>query len=102
MFGPQSSSVGWIVRSIADNLHIPHFQFTWDYRSYHRHKIFPTNMTINLHPEISAQSQAYADLVDSRNWKSYALIYEREEDLIKVKTSSPFFLATRLLPEIRY
>ena len=84
LFGPQSASVGWLVRSIADNLHIPDFQFSWDFRSYHRHRTFPSNMTINLHPEPSSLSQAIADLVDSRKWKSFALIYEKEEDLIKV------------------
>ena len=84
LFGPQSASVGWLIRSISDNLHIPGFQFNWDYRSYHRHKTFPSNMTINLHPEPSTLSQAFADLVELRNWKSFTVIYEVEEDLIKV------------------
>jgi ionotropic kainate glutamate receptor 2 len=42
-------------------------------------------MTINLHPEPSRLSQAFADFVESRNWKSFAIVYELEEDLIKVK-----------------
>ena len=85
VFGPQSPSVGWLIRSIADNLHIPHFQVNWDYRSFRRHKLYPSNMTINLHPEPTALSQAFADLVQSRNWKSFAIIYEKKEDLIKLK-----------------
>jgi len=42
-------------------------------------------MTINLHPEPSSLSQAFADLVLSRNWKSFALVYEENEELIKLK-----------------
>lgn len=85
IFGPQSPTVGWLIRSIADNLHIPNFQVNWDYRSFRRHKLYPSNMTMNLHPEPSALSQAFADLVESRSWKSFAIIYEQNEDLIKLK-----------------
>ena len=84
IFGPQSPDVGWFIRSIADNLHVPNFQFNWDFRSYLRHKTYPTNMTINLHPEPSSLSQAFADVVESRSWKSFTLIYEEDGDLIKV------------------
>lgn len=82
VFGPVQSPV---VSSISENLHIPHFQVNWDYRSFRRHKLSPSNMTINLHPEPSALSQAFADLVESRNWKSFALVYDVNEELIKLK-----------------
>ncbi|KAI1287063.1 Glutamate receptor ionotropic, kainate 2 [Halotydeus destructor] len=85
IFGPQTPSVSWMVRSIASNLHIPHLQVNWDYRSVRRHRHHPSNMTVNLHPEPSALSQAFMDLVESRKWKSFTLIYEQAEGLIKLK-----------------
>jgi len=85
IFGPQSPSVSWTIRSIASNLHIPHLQVNWDYRSVRRHQTYPSNMTVNLHPEPSAFSQAFMDLVESRKWKSFTLIYEENDGLIKLK-----------------
>lgn len=82
VFGPTSPSVAWLIRSIADNLHVPHFLMTWDYRSFRR---FSSNMTLNLHPEPTALSSAFADLVVSRKWKSFALVYEEDEQLIRLK-----------------
>ena len=82
--GSQSPSVGWLLRSMANNLHIPHLSVFWDYRSY---RVSPTkpyesttsNFTINLYPEASTLSKAFMDLVLSRNWKSFTLIFEQNE-----------------------
>lgn len=38
-----------------------------------------------MHPESSVLSQAFADLVMAKKWKSFALVYEEEEHLIRVK-----------------
>lgn len=78
VFGPQSPSVAWLIRSIAANLHIPHLHVNWDYRSA-GHRSYSSNMTVNLHPEPSALSMAFMDLVESRNWKAFTLIYEESE-----------------------
>lgn len=90
IFGPQSASVGWLLRSIATNLHIPHVQVNWDYRSVRRHQNYPSNMTVNLHPEPSALSLAFMDLVESRKWKSFTLIYEENEGMFELRTFGAF------------
>ena len=81
IFGPTSPSVTWLVRSIANNLHIPHIQINWDYR----HSSYASNMTINLYPEATSLSRAYMDLIRARGWKSFTLVYEENEGIIKMK-----------------
>lgn len=176
LFSSQSESVGWYIRSLADQLNIPHISVYWDYRSpylnnvnhnvdqlenlltsaplptspqpqnFNTGYIFPyTNQakpqdqrprfqspselerqgigvpvnyhanqnrqrdgnqfssdfpneqpalnklgrgnvfTINLYPETGQLSQAFMDFIESRNWKSFTLIYERDDALIKLK-----------------
>lgn len=45
--------------------------------------ISPSNFTLNLHPEASELSQAFMDLVLSRHWKSFTLIFEENEGSIE-------------------
>lgn len=84
LVGPESPAVDWLLRSMANNLHLPHFSVFWDYRSYRKPhtNLFDTsasNFTLSLFPEASVLSQAFMDLVLSRNWKSFTLIFERND-----------------------
>ncbi|XP_054163695.1 glutamate receptor ionotropic, kainate 2-like [Oppia nitens] len=115
LLGSESPAVGWLLRSLANNLHIPHLSVFWDYRTYRQwpavhsssssvagsggggqsyHHGSTTaasiagngaNFTISLYPEASVLSQAFMDLVLSRNWKSFTLIFEQNDGLIKLK-----------------
>ncbi|CAG2163710.1 unnamed protein product [Oppiella nova] len=100
IIGSQSPSVGWLLRSLANNLHIPHMSVFWDYRSYQQSSATGTtstydtnasNFTLNLYPEASALSRAFMDLVLSRHWKSFTLIFEQNDasysDMRRVKMS---------------
>lgn len=94
IFGPSTPSVSWLVRSIANNLHIPHIQFNWDYQrssslaSTARSSSWAPralNMTMNLYPEASALSRAFMDYIHHRGWKSFTLVYDTNDGLIKLK-----------------
>lgn len=94
IFGPSTPSVSWLVRSIANNLHIPHIQFNWDYQrssslaSTSRASTWAPralNMTMNLYPEASALSRAFMDYIQYRGWKSFTIVYDTNDGIIKLK-----------------
>lgn len=94
IFGPSTPSVSWLVRSIANNLHIPHIQFNWDYQrasslsSTSRASSWAprsVNMTLNLFPEANLLSRAFMDYIHHRNWKSFTIVYDDNEGIIKLK-----------------
>lgn len=43
------------------------------------------NYTINLYPYADSLSRAYLDLIVSKNWKSFSLIYDTAENFIRLK-----------------
>ncbi|RWS25123.1 glutamate receptor: ionotropic kainate 2-like protein [Leptotrombidium deliense] len=82
IFGPQVPAVGWLVRSCAHHLHIPHILLSWDYRtpkSLFKRNINQSDFTLNLYPDPSSLSKAFMDLVIYREWKEFTLIYEENE-----------------------
>nr|WJJ63359.1 glutamate receptor ionotropic 1 [Pachyrhinus yasumatsui] len=82
IFGPESPEINEIIQSVSTNLQIPHFQTFWN------PKMRQVSTTIfNLHPSSSALSQAMATLVRDNDWKSYTVIYENDDGLLRLRES---------------
>lgn len=117
VFGPQSSQTASHVQSICDTmeviihftlfnykiivycLKIPHLETRWDYR------IRRESCLVNLYPHPSTLSKAYVDLVRAWGWKSFTIIYETNEglvrlqELLKAHGPSEFPIAVRQLSD---
>ncbi|XP_022248257.1 glutamate receptor ionotropic, kainate 2-like isoform X2 [Limulus polyphemus] len=79
IFGPQSIEPSATVQSTCDVLNVPHIETLWDFRAR------PDNHTVNLFPFANSLSKAYRDLVKSKEWKNFAIIYEENEALIRLE-----------------
>nr|XP_018900134.1 PREDICTED: glutamate receptor ionotropic, kainate 3-like [Bemisia tabaci] len=78
VFGPQTGSTSSIVQSLCDNKEIPHVQSRWDY--YQRRG----SCLVNLYPHPSVLLKALFDVVEAWNWKSFTIIYENNDSILKV------------------
>ncbi|XP_045122120.1 LOW QUALITY PROTEIN: glutamate receptor ionotropic, kainate 2-like [Portunus trituberculatus] len=98
IFGPQSGQTSAHVQSICDALEIPHIETRWDYR------LRRDDYSVNLYPHPSSLSKAYLDLVRLFEWKSFCILYEDNDGLVRLqellKTPSPheFKVSIRQLP----
>jgi ionotropic glutamate receptor len=84
IFGPGTSETAAIVSSIADMVEVPHIVAFWDRESFgaeHEH----SKMTLNIHPDVEMLSRAYAELLIDYTWKSYTIIYEDDDGLMRLK-----------------
>ncbi|XP_076317496.1 glutamate receptor ionotropic, kainate 2-like [Tachypleus tridentatus] len=79
IFGPQSVEPRTTVRSTCEVLNVPHVETRWDFR------IQLDNHTVNLFPFWKTLSKAYRDLIKSKNWKNFAIVYEENEALIRLE-----------------
>nr|QGW50663.1 ionotropic receptor 21 [Propsilocerus akamusi] len=79
IFGPQSSHTASHVQSICDTMEIPHLETRWDYR------LRRESCLVNLYPHPSTLSKAYVDLVNAWKWKSFTIIYETNEGLVRLQ-----------------
>ncbi|XP_049845508.1 glutamate receptor ionotropic, kainate 2-like [Schistocerca gregaria] len=80
IIGPRHSASMDIVRSICDTLEIPQIVTKWD-----PSPAVPRNYQINLHPAAQFISQALADVVRALGWRSYALLYEGDDALRRLR-----------------
>ncbi|KAI1307964.1 Glutamate receptor ionotropic, kainate 2 [Halotydeus destructor] len=79
IFGPQSVETSAHVQSTCDVMNTPHMESRWDYR------LEPSNQSINLYPQTSTLGSALRDLVKMKNWKSFAILFEDNEALVRVQ-----------------
>nr|CAD7443084.1 unnamed protein product [Timema bartmani] len=99
IFGPQSGQTASHVQSICDTMEIPHLETRWDYR------LRRESCLVNLYPHPTTLSKAYVDLVKAWGWKSFTIIYENNEglvrlqELLKAHGPSEFPIAVRQLGE---
>nr|XP_015925655.2 glutamate receptor ionotropic, kainate 2 isoform X3 [Parasteatoda tepidariorum] len=77
LFGPSSIASSALVRSIATTLHIPHLESHWDVDKGQQ------SFTISLFPR--SLGTAIYHLVESKNWRSFTIIYEYAEELMKLQ-----------------
>ncbi|XP_069184022.1 glutamate receptor ionotropic, kainate 2 isoform X2 [Procambarus clarkii] len=98
IFGPQSGQTSAHVQSICDALEIPHIETRWDFR------LRRDDYSVNLYPHPSSLSKAYLDLVRVLEWRSFCILYEDNDGLVRMqellKTPSPneFKVSIRQLP----
>ncbi|KAI5699759.1 hypothetical protein M8J75_008315 [Diaphorina citri] len=79
VFGPQSSQTASHVQAICDTMEIPHLETRWDYR------LRRESCLVNLYPHPNTLSKAYVDLVKAWGWKSFTIIYETNEGLVRLQ-----------------
>ncbi|XP_052126881.1 glutamate receptor ionotropic, kainate 2 isoform X1 [Frankliniella occidentalis] len=97
IFGPQSGQTASHVQSICDTMEVPHLETRWDFR------IRRESCLVNLYPHPSALSKAYVDIVRAWGWRTFTIIYENNEglvriqDLLKAHGPSEFPIAVRQL-----
>ncbi|KAG8225567.1 hypothetical protein J437_LFUL002084 [Ladona fulva] len=79
IFGPSSRLTSSIVQSTCDNLEIPHLETRWDNKPHNR------SCLLNLHPHPPSYSAALRDLLKTLQWRSFTIIYENNESLIRLQ-----------------
>ncbi|XP_050695826.1 glutamate receptor ionotropic, kainate 2-like isoform X2 [Eriocheir sinensis] len=79
IFGPQSEKTANHVQSICDNKEIPHIETRYDY------KLTRDAYSINLHPYPPSLSQAYYDILKALKWKSFVVLYDTNESLVRLQ-----------------
>ncbi|XP_071449244.1 glutamate receptor ionotropic, kainate 2-like isoform X2 [Hetaerina americana] len=79
IFGPSSRLTSSIVQSTCDTLEIPHLETRWDPKPHHR------SCLLNLHPYPQSYSRALKDLLKAMQWKSFTIIYENNEGLVRLQ-----------------
>ncbi|XP_011872466.1 PREDICTED: glutamate receptor ionotropic, kainate 2-like [Vollenhovia emeryi] len=60
-------------------MEIPHLETRWDYRLRRQ------SCLVNLYPHPTTLSKAYVDLVKAWGWKSFTIIYENNEGLVRLQ-----------------
>ncbi|CAH2982563.1 unnamed protein product [Chilo suppressalis] len=99
IFGPQSAPAAAHVQSICDTMELPHLETRWDYRTRRE------SCLVNLYPHPAALSRAYVDLVRAWGWKSFTIVYEnsdglvRLQELLKAHGPSELPVSVRQLPD---
>ena len=93
IFGPEQAEANEIIQSVSLSLEIPQFQTFWNPnfatfsdlaksdKPMRTHEVF----NFNLHPSPKTLSRAFATLVRENDWKSYTIIYESDDGLVRVQ-----------------
>jgi len=85
IFGPGSIETSGIVSSMAEKLEIPHLIYHWKTKPRQSQDYVDPKMTLNFYPESEALAKTVAGILIDYTWKSYTIIYENEENLIRLK-----------------
>lgn len=72
-----------IVSSICKTLEIPHIITHWTQAPIGSKS--KSSMTLNVFPDAEVLARAFADLIVDYSWKSYTIIYDEDDSLIKLK-----------------
>lgn len=85
IFGPNSVETSGIVSSLAERFEIPHVIFHWKTKPLRSDETADDTMTLNLYPDSDFLAEAFANVLVDYSWKSYTVIYENKENLIRLK-----------------
>lgn len=88
IFGPESPEINEIIQSVSTTLRIPQFQTFWNPKLSSYADSLPPDDSVqvfNLHPSPRNLSKALATLVKINAWKSYTVIYEEDEALLRLQ-----------------
>ncbi|XP_029165094.1 glutamate receptor ionotropic, kainate 2-like isoform X2 [Nylanderia fulva] len=80
IFGPQEKVTAEYVQSICDTMEIPHISVREDPSELSE----PRGLSLNLYPHVSSLSRIYDQLVTEFKWKSFAILYENTDSLIRL------------------
>jgi len=79
VFGPTTPTAANHVQSVANALHVPFLETRWDYSTER------SPFSINVHPHPAKLGKAFADFVRQVGWKSFVILYETEEGLVRLQ-----------------
>lgn len=85
IFGPGSVETSGIVSSMAEKLEIPHLIYHWKTKPRQSQDYMDPKMTLNFYPDSEVLARTLAGVLIDYTWKSYTIIYENEENLIRLK-----------------
>ncbi|XP_077258756.1 glutamate receptor ionotropic, kainate 2-like [Temnothorax americanus] len=80
IFGPQDKVIAEHVQSICNTIEVPHISVRQDLDLSQ-----PRGLGLNLYPHISSLSRLYNQLVTEFKWKSFAILYEDTDSLIRIR-----------------
>lgn len=80
IFGPESKEVDAMVKSVAANLEIPHIS-----THYLTKTTYVSTTALNIYPDYEMLATAIATIVQNMDWKTYMIIYEDNESLVKLQ-----------------
>ncbi|KAF2904858.1 hypothetical protein ILUMI_01329 [Ignelater luminosus] len=80
IFGPEALKAVPITQSICRKLEIPHIQTTWQPSTS-----YPPLISLNFYPAADLLAEGFATIVRHMNWKSYAIVYQHDEALIRLQ-----------------
>lgn len=86
IFGPSSVNTAGIVESVCRHLEIPHLIYHWSAEPLGGYRQQDKNiMTLNVYPDNEVLAGALAELIVDYSWKSFTIIYETDESLMRLK-----------------
>ncbi|XP_067123751.1 glutamate receptor ionotropic, kainate 2 isoform X1 [Centruroides vittatus] len=93
IFGPQSGECNSAVQSTCNVLEVPHMETRWDYSSRR------DNHSLNLYPYPTALGKAYLDFVKFKDWKTFAVLYEESDALVRLQEllKDPFIRERKII-----
>ncbi|XP_018367721.1 PREDICTED: glutamate receptor ionotropic, kainate 2-like [Trachymyrmex cornetzi] len=81
VFGPQEKVIAEHVQSICDIIEVPHISVREDLDQSFQ----PRGIGLNLYPHVNSLSRIYNQLVTELKWKSFAILYENTDSLIRLR-----------------
>ncbi|XP_011251852.2 glutamate receptor ionotropic, kainate 2 isoform X1 [Camponotus floridanus] len=80
IFGPQEKMATEYIQSICDTIDMPHISVRQDSSESPQHR----GLSLNFYPHVSSLSRIYDQLVTEFKWKSFAILYENTDSLIRM------------------
>lgn len=76
--GPKDIDNINVVQSVCDEKEVPHILYRWI------HKPPRSGTIINLYPHAEILSKVYFDIISAWNWKTFTILYENNESLLRL------------------
>jgi hypothetical protein len=70
---------------MAEKLEIPHLIYHWKSKPLHSQDYVDPKMTLNFYPDAEVLAKAFSDVLIDYTWKHYTIVYENDENLIRLK-----------------
>lgn len=70
---------------MAEKLEIPHMIYHWKTKPLHSQDYVDPKMTLNFYPDAEVLAKAFSDVLIDYTWKHYTIVYENDENLLRLK-----------------